>query len=115
METTIEPTEHGHIRTHAITSKIESTAYDCGFALSTDDRRAFECRESGNMAEISNEDGYCMVESLEGEGKGEILVPDPNTNLIHPKTRIPMVVYKIHPGTWKIKTQVNYFGGKIPV
>ena len=109
VETTIEPTKQGHVRTHVINSEIECMAYDCGFAMSTDDRKPYECMENENTAEIRNEDGYCEVQSLEGEGKGEILIPDPNTNLIYSKTRIPMVVYKIYPGTQKIKTEVNYF------
>ena len=109
VTTVIEPTRTGHIRTHSITSEISCKAYDCGFALSTDDRRGFLQKEDGDLAGIWNEDGYCTVKSTEGGGKCEVLIPDPNTNLMHPKTRIPMAVYDIHPGTQTVVTEVDYF------
>ena len=38
-----------------------------------------------------------------------VLIPDPNTNLIFPKTVIPMAVYAVKKGTQTIRTQVDYF------
>lgn len=108
VDTVIEPTESGHVRTHRITSDIACTAYDCGFALSTDDRKPFERYEKGEESSVENGDGYCAVRSLEGSGKGQVLIPDPNTNLMHPKTSIPMAVYQIHPGTQTIRTEIRY-------
>ena len=108
VRTVIEPTESGHVRTHEITSEIECTAYDCGFALSTDDRKPFERTAGGAEAGVHNGDGYCIVRSSKGDGKGEILIPDPNTNLMNSKTTIPMTVYQIRPGTQVIQTEVEY-------
>ena len=109
VRTVIEPTEAGHVRTHEITSEIECAAYDCGFALSTDDRKPFERTARGAEASVRNGDGYCMVRSSKGDGKGEILIPDPNTNLMNSKTTIPMAVYQIHQGIQIIQTEVKYF------
>ena len=108
VDTVIEPTETGHVRTHRITSDIACTAYDCGFALSTDDRKPFERYEQGEESSVENGDGYCEVRSLEGSGRGQVLIPDPNTNLMHPKTSIPMAVYQIRPGTQTIRTEIRY-------
>ena len=108
VDTVIEPTESGHVRTHRITSDIACTAYDCGFALSTDDRKPFERYEQGEESSVENGDGYCAVRSLEGSGRGQVLIPDPNTNLMHPKTSIPTAVYQIHPGTQTIRTEIRY-------
>ena len=108
VTTTIEPTDAGHIRTHEITSDIECRAYDCGFALSTDDRKPFKRHADGHMAEVENGDGYCRVRSIQGDGSGEVLIPDPNTNLISSKTSIPMAVYRIGAGTQTIRTEVDY-------
>ena len=108
VDTVIEPTESGHVRTHRITSDISCTAYDCGFALSTDDRKPFERYEQGEESSVENGDGYCAVRSLEGSGRGQVLIPDPNTNLMHPKTSIPTAVYQIHPGTQTIRTEIRY-------
>lgn len=108
VDTVIEPTESGHVRTHRITSDISCTAYDCGFALSTDDRQSFDRCEKGEESSVVNGDGYCAVRSLEGSGRGQVLIPDPNTNLMHPKTSIPMAVYQIRPGTQTIRTEIRY-------
>lgn len=109
VKTIIEPTEKGHVRTHQIQSQISCKAYDCGFALSTDDRKYFQRTEEENCSQVKNEEGYCRVTLLEGDGKGKLLIPDANTNLLSPKTSIPMVEYNICPGTQSIKTQVDYF------
>jgi len=105
VRTTIRPTEKGHLRIHEIESDRDCRAYDCGFALPTDDRRPFEREAKGNRAVVKNESGYCEVR---GDGTGDILIPDPNTNLLYPKTSIPMVVYEIQKGKQTISTEVIY-------
>lgn len=108
VDTRIEPVKEGHIRTHRITSEIDCVAYDCGFAMDTDDRKPYTRNIEGCKASLQNEEGYCAVESLEGGGKGDILTPDPNTNLVHSKTQIPMAVYSIRKGVQMICTKVSY-------
>ena len=108
VKTTIEPTQTGHIRTHEITSDVECKAYDCGFAVSTDDRKPYSRTENEDTSCVENEDGYCSVRAVEGDGAGQVLIPDPNTNLMASKTSIPMAVYAIRPGVQTIRTQVDY-------
>lgn len=108
VDTRIEPVKEGHIRTHRITSEIDCVAYDCGFAMDTADRKPYTRNIEGCKASLQNEEGYCAVESLEGGGKGDILTPDPNTNLVHSKTQIPMAVYSIRKGVQMICTKVSY-------
>ena len=108
VKTTIEPTQTGHIRIHEITSDVECKAYDCGFSVSTDDRKPYSRTENGDSSCVENEDGYCSVRAVEGDGEGQVLIPDPNTNLMASKTSIPMAVYAIRPGVQTIRTQVDY-------
>lgn len=112
VRTSITPTRFGHIRRHEIESDIPADipceAYDCGFALSTDDRRIYDRHSSQREAVVKNEEGYCLVRSLAGDGRGEILIPDPNTNLIHPKTTIPVAAYSIRRGKNVIETELLY-------
>ncbi len=108
VKTTIEPTQTGHIRTHEITSDVECKAYDCGFAVSTDDRKPYSRTENEDTSCVENKDGYCSVRAVEGDGAGQVLIPDPNTNLMASKTSIPMAVYAIRPGVQTIRTQVDY-------
>ena len=111
VETTIEPTADGHIRTHRITSAVECTAYDCGFAVSTDDRKWFSRNVTEGSATVRNADGFCTVRSLLGGGKADILIPDPNTNLVASKTQIPLAEYHIQKGVQVIRTHIQYFSG----
>lgn len=108
VRTKIQPTSAGHIRTHIIDSAFDCEAYDCGFAVNADDRAGPERSEAGPSASVRCGEDLCTVTSLDGAGQGRVLLPDPNTNLIFPKTAIPMAVYRISKGTQTIRTQVDY-------
>lgn len=103
------PTETGHIREHTVQSNLECTAYDCGFAVNADDRLETGHSAVGSTAEVRCGDDFCAVSSLNGDGKGEVLLPDPNTSLMFPKTAIPMVTYHIRIGVQTLRSQVDYF------
>ena len=109
VRTRIEPTPTGHIRTHIVDSEFDCEAYDCGFAINASDFVPNSRTADGPRAEARCGEDFCAVTALEGDGRGEVLIPDPNTNLIFPKTVIPMAVYSIHKGTQTIRTQVDYF------
>ncbi len=120
VETEIRPTEKGHIRIHKIISEISCKAYDTGFALATEEglmaspdgwgSNPLRVRQmtDGNSATVKSGDDYCTATSLSGDGKGQMLYPDPNTNLISPKTVIPMAVYEIYEGEQTIETEFSY-------
>ncbi len=103
VTTRLEPTQTGHCRIHTVDSVVCCTAYDCGFALPAE---ACTGDAHGNEAIMRGKEDYCRVSGV--GGRGEILVPNPNTNLIFPKTKIPMAVYEIHPGRQILKTEVSY-------
>ncbi|MCC8046622.1 MAG: DUF2264 domain-containing protein [Clostridiales bacterium] len=107
VETEIRPTEKGHIRRHRIVSEIECMAYDAGFAIHVSPLDFFQ-KEDGPSAMAVCRGDYCTVTSLAGDGHGQVLTPDPNTNLIASKTVIPMAVYKIRKGTQMILTEICY-------
>lgn len=109
VRTKIEPTPTGHIRTHVIDSDFDCEAYDGGFSINASDFEPNSQEGSGTRATARCGEDFCTVTSLEGGGRGEVLIPDPNTNLIFPKTVIPMAVYAVKKGTQTIRTQVDYF------
>ena len=105
METVITPTKKGHIRRHLIDSDRECEAYDCGFAVEIDvDGEKLETEEG--CAKAENCYSRCSVNLVKGEGRGEIIIADPNTNLLHPMTRIPAIRYQIHKGKNEIITEI---------
>lgn len=85
VETTLIPTEDGHIRKHKIESEFECVAYDCGFALPDSDD---------------------MV--VEGEGECVTIKCAPNTNLINPYTTMKAVKYAVKEGITEIETKIVY-------
>lgn len=105
VETIIIPTENGHIRKHIVQSEIECTAFDCGFAVEID-VKGVNLTEEQSMAQVENEYCACRVSSICGEGKGTVITADPNTNLLHPMTRIPAVCYSILKGKNELNTEV---------
>ncbi len=109
VRTKIIPTPTGHRRIHEITSNVECTAFDCGFSVCTDDLKGFHSEEQEATACVRNSDSFCAVTARSAQGKGQVLVPNPNTNLLYPKTQIPMAVYAIHPGKQTLETQIDYF------
>ena len=63
--------------------------------------------QNGKMARVENHYSGCSVETECAEGEGVIIQADPNTNLLHPMTRIPAVRYPIHPGENELTTVVS--------
>lgn len=89
VETSLIPTEDGHIRKHIINSDIECMAYDCGFAVPHD-------------AEYD----------IEGSGEVVLIDCEPNTNLINPYTKMKAIRYKIPIGLSMFETKFFYPGLK---
>lgn len=106
VTTTLIPTETGHIRKHSVSSEISCKAYDCGFAVEID-VPGTKIEEEGNQAFVENSYSRCRVEVVEGTGKGTIINADPNTNLLHPMTRIPAICYEIPVGRCELITEVT--------
>lgn len=85
VETTLIPTDGGHIRRHTVTTEFDCTAYDTTFATPVG--------EGGQII---------------GDGENVTIKSVPNTNLIHPVTEIKAVKYKFKKGTTTVETKVIY-------
>ncbi len=115
VETTIIPEEKGHRRIHKIISDRACVAYDCGFSVNRGDFEmiGFNSSTEGGWALASNQHSYCKVEAVlseetEQNGQaGEIILPDPNLNLLYTKTAIPAMKYEIQPGLQTLVTKVT--------
>lgn len=107
VTTRILPTPAGHIREHLVESEFDCEAYDCGFALPAAGPETARAAR-GPQATARCQNGFCTVTALTESGRGELLLPDPNTNLIVPKTVIPMAVYPIRRGSQTLRTEVSY-------
>jgi hypothetical protein len=112
VETTIIPNEEGHIRYHVIHSKIDCVAYDCGFAIAADPAQGIITKKEKGKAIAECEFGSCEVTGRYSENddidmeNGEIILAEPNTSIIYPKTVIPAAKYQIHKGDNRLETIV---------
>lgn len=106
VESIVIPTDKGHIRKHIVESDRECMAYDCGFAVEID-VDGEKIVEESNAAYVQNDYSGCAVLSIQGDGKGYVIIADPNTNLLHPMTRIPSIAYEIHKGRNELITEVK--------
>lgn len=114
VETTVTPDEKGHVRTHRITSEVECSAYDFGFAVRRDDAEMVDFSEEKNKeyALAKNKYCFCRVEGMVLKGEtimeeGMVLRANPNTNLLYPRTSVPGVKYLIKPGNSVIQSIVT--------
>lgn len=97
VETRVEPTPRGHLRSHVVRSEVACEAYDCAFAVPGDYhemgldevRRTCDVRAAGGLA-----------------GETVLIRPEANTNLSCGKTLIPAVRYELAPGVSSLVTEV---------
>lgn len=76
---------------HDIESVYDCQAFDVGFAVVIPERKGYGCD----------------VACLSGGGCVATINPEPNTNLLFTKTKIPMVFYQIHKGSNHLETVVS--------
>lgn len=103
VETTLIPTEKGHIRKHRIHSKWDCAAYDCGFAYPSGKLSKAEVYKE--YACVCDNNGYSRIDSCNGNGK--LINAAPNTNLIFPLTKIPAIEYEIKSGIQEFQSAVS--------
>lgn len=113
VETTIIPTQEGHIRQHMIQSEIECVAYDCGFSIPIEPYPDVLIKEEKDKALAECKIAYCEVmvgyknEQENKSVQGHVIHADPNTNLLYAKTVIPSVKYDIQRGRNKLETIIT--------
>lgn len=110
VETVLQPYGQGHIRVHKIMSDCDIDAVECGFSIPGNDYGKEHEKRNG-IACVENEYGISKIEVLEGEGIGDIIDCEANTNLIYPKTILPYIKFHIKKGSTVIKVYVEGIRG----
>jgi len=103
VRTIIQIIDTGHIRTHHITSDRSCFAYDAGFAINQHGR-VFNLSKGAGWIEMNDGTLMCRVE---GNGTPYVIDADPNTNVLHKKTKIPAIEYRINAGVQTYRTHVK--------
>lgn len=98
VETEIIPFGMWHIRRHRIHTAIEIKAAEGGFAIAMDGMGALESIQEENGAAVLASWGISGIKAIKGYQAAMVLKPEPNTNLMAPRTLLPMLTAVLQPG-----------------
>ena len=106
VRTVVYPHGEWHVRVHTIETDRVLYAAEGGFALARDGAgRAEIIEEPGRAAAIAPW-GVSGVLSLAGYDRGIVVLPEPNTNLMAPRTLLPTLTARLEPGTHVLASAV---------
>ena len=105
VETELVPAEHGYMAKHRIETEIEMPRTQAAYA-GTGDKNGY----SRIFMKVIR-DGVLQ------EAEGQVIKAAPNTNLIYPLTRIPVVRAQLQPGTYEVDARIEGYmkPGKIVI
>lgn len=107
VTTTLSPLASGHKRRHEVESEYNCFAVDYGFAVPRFSEAGFYATTQGNTACVATEKHRCTVTGSGAGATGEVLIADPNTNILVPNTAIPGVRYQIKKGFTTFNTIIT--------
>ena len=98
IETVIVPVGMWHVRRHVIHADFDLEIAEGAFAVKKDwagarpcDRVASVLTQGADRAMANGQYGTSAIFALQGYETGEVIHAEPNTNLMHPRTVIPML------------------------
>ena len=105
IDTVIAPLGLWHVRRHVIRTECAVEAAEGAFAVRRDwagerpcDRVASVREEGPGHAAVHGAYGTSAIFALSGYDGAEVLFPEPNTNLMYPRTLLPMLRVCLEPG-----------------
>ena len=109
VETRIIPVGQWHVRCHQIDSEIALEAAEGAFAVPSEAPGPRPC-DSVSTARLEGEDravahgplGSTGVFAIEGYARGEVIVSEPNTNIMTPRTLLPTLHAAVRPGKTRL-------------
>ena len=106
VRTTVYPHGEWHVRVHTIETDRVLYAAEGGYALARDGEGKPELIEEPGRAAAVAPWGVSGVLSLAGYDKGIVVMPEPNTNLMAPRTLLPTLTARLEPGTHVLASAV---------
>ena len=109
VETRVIPCGMWHVRCHVVYADVALEAAEGAFAVPSEAPGPRPCdnipaarREAADCAVAADALGSSGIFALAGYERGEVVVPEPNTNLMAPRTLIPTLHARIAPGETKL-------------
>ena len=105
ISTVIAPEGMWHVRKHVIRTETALEAAEGAFSVPRDragarlcDRVATAAEADGSHAAASGERGTSAIYALEGYTGSEVIMTEPNTNLMEPRCMLPTLYSRLDPG-----------------
>ena len=98
VETELLPLGMWHIRTHRIRTETEITVAEGGFAIAAEEPEQYTPDTSPRSAAVITPQGISGIRALQGYDAAENVKPEPNTNLMAPRTLLPTLKARLAPG-----------------
>ncbi len=105
IDTVIAPLGMWHVRKHVIRTETELEAAEGAFSVPRDWAGARPCDRISTAAEAdeshaaaAGEKGTSAIYALKGYTGGEVIVTEPNTNLMEPRCVLPTMHSRMEPG-----------------
>lgn len=113
VETRIVPRGPWHVRRHVIRADFPLEAAEGAFAVPSEAPGSRPCEPiptgraaSADRAVAHGPLGSTGIFALQGYARGEVVWPEPNTNLMYPRTLIPTLHAEIRPGETRLACAV---------
>lgn len=106
IETTLIPYGEWHVRIHKIRSERDIDVAEGGFAIARDGSAAPAESADEKSARVCAPWGVSSIFGISGFDKGEIVYPEPNTNLMTPRTLLPTMRARLCAGEHRLVSVV---------
>ena len=106
VRTTVTPMGEWHIREHEIVTDRAIHAAEGGFAIARGGNGEVETMETADCTAVIAPWGVSGVRNLLGYTGGTVVMPEPNTNLMVPRTLLPTLTVKLEPGRHVLRSAV---------
>ena len=121
VDTAVVPVGMWHIRRHRIRTELPLEIAEGAFAVRKDwpagrpcDRVSSALSADENSALAHGAYGTSAIYALAGYARGEVIHPEPNTNLMFPRTVLPMLRAELAPGEHTLVCAVFTDAGDAP-
>lgn len=106
ISTILIPGNPWHVRVHKVITKKHIIFQEGGFSIEDNSKdfpsTELEIRKIKNGSLILNKDKLSGLFNLSGEEDVDIIELTPNTNLLYPRTKMPLIKWKLKPGKYII-------------
>ena len=106
VETEIIPLGMWHIRKHRIYTEAKIMVAEGGFAIAIDGEGTAETSLEDIGAAVFASWGISGIKGIQGYQEAIVLRPEPNTNLMAPRTFLPMLTATLKPGEYVLSCAV---------